>query len=170
MENQILVIGGTGTIGQSLVQLLEKGKANFKVLTRTEEKAAPLKDAGIPTVMGSLGEWPNIEKILSDVDTVFLLTSPSPEQVDLQNGLIDRAKKAGVSKIVKLSAVVAAHGPDVQPTPVARCHRSASSRQWHGVCHIAASFLYAERINEPGHDQGTRCYIRIHWRRQNPYG
>ncbi len=113
MNKNILVIGGTGTIGQSLVQLLEHGKASFTVLTRTPEKAAPLQEAGISTVMGSLGNWPNIENILPAVDTVFLLTSPSPEQVELQNGLVDRAKSSGVRKIVKLSAVVAANGPDV---------------------------------------------------------
>ncbi len=131
MENQILVVGGTGSIGRSLVELLQSSHAGYKVLVRTEEKAIPLQEAGIQTVQGALGDWPTIESALKGIDTVFLLTSPSPDKVDHQNGLIDRAKASGVRKIVKISAINAEAGSDVHIA------------DWHGRVedHLKASGL-----------------------------
>ncbi|NNC71010.1 MAG: NmrA family NAD(P)-binding protein, partial [Flavobacteriaceae bacterium] len=44
---KILVIGGTGTIGRALVNLLHDHEVHFKVLVRNQEKAKPLDDIGI---------------------------------------------------------------------------------------------------------------------------
>mgnify|MGYP001369140346 CR=1 FL=1 len=65
---------------------------------------------GIPTVIGELGYWSSIDLALDKVDTVFLLSSPSPEMLELHKGLIDRAVKLGVRKIVRLSAEPAGSG------------------------------------------------------------
>lgn len=113
MKLRTLVIGGTGTIGQSLVELLQKGGQNFKVMTRSEEKAAIMRDSGVDVVMGALGDWPTIDNILEDIDQIFLVTSPHPRQVEWQNGLIDRAKGKGILKIVKVSVVGAEAGSDI---------------------------------------------------------
>ena len=113
MANRILIIGGTGTIGKSLLEALSETDHEITALARTEDKAVPLQEQGIQTHIGSLGDWDNIEPLLDQIDTIFLLTSPSPEQVALQNGLIDRAKAHGVRKIVKVSAVGAAAGAPI---------------------------------------------------------
>ncbi len=113
MSNKILIIGGTGTTGRSLVELFQKSDANYKVLVRNYAKAAPLNASGVPTVMGELGDWPTMESALQDIDTVFLLSSPTPTKVEEQNGLADLAKKCGVRKIVKISAVIADAGSKV---------------------------------------------------------
>lgn len=113
MGNKILIIGGTGTVGGSLVKLLHSADANFVALARNEAKAKELKEAGVQTVMGELGDWPTIRNALQDIDAVFLLTNPSVEKVAMQNGLIDMAKEMGVRKIVKLSAIGAEAGSPV---------------------------------------------------------
>lgn len=113
MNDQILIIGGTGTTGRSLVELFKGSDTNYKVLVRNYAKAAPLQAEGVPTVMGELGDWPVMESILKDIDTVFLLSSPTPTKVEEQNGLIDRAVDAGVRKIVKISAVIADAGSSI---------------------------------------------------------
>lgn len=113
MNDSILVIGGTGTTGRSLIEILKNSDANYKAMVRSEEKQSALEAEGIPTVRASLGEWTGVEKALEDVDAVFLLTSPGPQSVPQQNGLIDRAKAAGVRKIVKISAVIAETGSHI---------------------------------------------------------
>ncbi len=113
MKNEILIIGGTGNVGTQLVDLFSKSDANYRVLARSEATETQLKSKNIPTVRGALGEWPGIEAILENVDTVFLLTSPAPEGLELQQGLIDQAVKAGVRKIVRLSAEPAYNSSDL---------------------------------------------------------
>ena len=113
MANKILVIGGTGTIGRALVDELEASDANFTVLSRSHEKAEQFLERGVKTAIGALGDWDSITPLLKKADTVYLLTSPSPEQVGLQNKLIDVAKEYDVEKIVKISAVGAEKGSDV---------------------------------------------------------
>jgi len=131
MKAPILIIGGTGTTGRSLVELFKVSDADYKVLVRNYAKAAPLQAEGVPTVMGELGDWPVIESVLQGVDTVFLLSSPTPTKVEEQNGLIDRAKEVGVRKIVKISAVIANAGSSVHLA------------DWHGQIenHLMASGL-----------------------------
>ena len=113
MGNSILVIGGTGTTGRELLNILNKNQVDYKAMVRTEEKATTLRESGINTVIGELGNWDSVNKAMEGSETVYLLTGASPENVEHQNGLIDRAKAAGVKKIVKISAVVAESGADI---------------------------------------------------------
>ncbi len=113
MKKEILVIGGTGTIGKTLVQLLGEKNTNYRVLARSETTQAQLKSQDIPCVKGALGEWDNIESLLTDIDTIFLLTSGSLEMFEQHKELIDRAVKMGVRKIVRLSAQPARVGSDM---------------------------------------------------------
>ncbi|MBL4702987.1 MAG: NmrA family NAD(P)-binding protein [Flavobacteriales bacterium] len=109
MKNRILVIGGTGTTGRSVIDLLQKNKADYKALVRDKDKAKALELEGIPTIIGTLGEWPTVESAFNDVDTIYLVTSPVPEMFDLHKGVIDMAVKKGVRKIVCLSAEPASY-------------------------------------------------------------
>ncbi len=113
MKREILVIGGTGTIGKTLVELLRENNINYRLLVRNKTTEEQLKSQDVPCVVGALGEWPAVEAALTNVDAIFLLTSPSPELFELHQGLIDRAVKAGVRKIVRLSAVPAHAGSDM---------------------------------------------------------
>jgi len=113
MQKQILVIGGTGTIGKSLIDLLSNGNVNFKALVRGDEKAKRLEAKGVEIVKGELGKWPAVSEALKGTDTIFLLTGTSEQQVDHQNKLIDLAVESGVQKIVKISAVGANSGSTI---------------------------------------------------------
>ena len=101
---RILIIGGTGNIGKPLIELMKNSDASYKVLSRSEASEQQLTEQGVPTVRGALGDWPSVEAALESIDTVFLLSSPSPEMEELHKGLIDRAASAGVRKVVRLSA------------------------------------------------------------------
>lgn len=104
MKNKILVIGGTGTVGSAVVAELKSNNADYVVLTRKKEKAEELNAKGIPTVVGTLGEWSTLESAIKEVNTIFLATSPAANMLDLHKGLIDMAVKNNINKIVRLSA------------------------------------------------------------------
>lgn len=104
MKNEILVIGGTGNTGAPLVDLLQDSDQSYRVLVRNDQSEARLAARGIPTLRGALGDWPGIEAALADVDTLFLVSSPAPEMLDLHKRVIDLAVSTGVRKIVRLSA------------------------------------------------------------------
>jgi len=122
MKNQTLVIGGTGTIGTSVIELLKENNVDFKVMVRNEEKSEELKAKGLSTVIGTLGGEQSLSDVLVDVHTIFLLTSSSPSLFDQHKSLIDHAVEAGVRKIVRLSALPAETNPHV---PMYSLHRKA---------------------------------------------
>ncbi len=113
MSHSILLIGGTGTTGRSLVDLFKNSSASYRVMVRNPDKALELENQGVPTIKAALGDWESVDRALEGTDTVFLLSSPGPQSVSEQNGLIDRAKVAGVRKVVKISAVGAKSGSDI---------------------------------------------------------
>ena len=104
MTNKILIIGATGNIGIELVKLFKNSEEDFQLLARTEARQKEFSDQNLRSIMGEVGDWRSIDNALAGIDTVFLLTSPSPLMLDEHKGVIDRAIKAGVKKIVRLSA------------------------------------------------------------------
>ncbi len=103
MENEILVIGGTGMLGSQVVNELKENNANCVVLTRTTEKAETLQASGVSIAMGTLDEIATIDTALQGIDTLYLLTSPAFNMLDLHKAAIDSAVKNGVKKIVRAS-------------------------------------------------------------------
>jgi uncharacterized protein YbjT (DUF2867 family) len=116
---KILVTGGTGTIGSHLVKTLKEKNADFKVLTRNEEKADKLSSEGVETIVGNFNNSDSLLKAMEGVDRIFLLTPASVDQVELNRKVIDSAKKAGVDYIVKVSAIGSKEDSNVS---LARAH------------------------------------------------
>lgn len=104
MNNEILVIGGTGQVGSHLVDLLINNDSHFKLLARSPEKQEKLTEQGINSVIGAVGDKASLKLALAGIEKVFLLTSNDPEMFDSQKQLIDLAIETGVRKIVRLSA------------------------------------------------------------------
>ena len=104
MNNEILVIGGTGQVGSHLVDLLINNDRNFKLLARSPEKQEKLAEQGINSIIGAVGDEASLKFALAGIEQVFLLTSNDPEMFDSQKQLIDLAIETGIRKIVRLSA------------------------------------------------------------------
>jgi uncharacterized protein YbjT (DUF2867 family) len=81
--------------------------------------------------VGDFSQPETLAQALAGVERVFLLSPPSPQQVQWQGNLIDAAKQAKVKHIVKLSALGAAE------------HSPISVVQWHWQTeqHLKASGL-----------------------------
>lgn len=115
----ILVTGGTGTSGSDVVRQLAATGTRFRALARNPDKAAALKLPGVEIVRGDLAQPDSLAPALKGIDRLFMLSSPVPNQVELETNLLNAAKKAGVRHVVKFSAMTAS--PDV-PARFPRAH------------------------------------------------
>ncbi|KAJ3200573.1 hypothetical protein HDU83_007846 [Entophlyctis luteolus] len=73
---RILIVGGTGYIGRSVVRNAAAGGSEVIVLTRSLGKAEHLKKRGISAIVGDLledGEW---QSVLKTVDAAIYLAAP----------------------------------------------------------------------------------------------
>ena len=110
----ILVTGATGKTGRELVRLLSAHGARFRVLARSAEKARSRLGTDVEICEGDLERCDSLEPAMRGVERIFLLSSPDPGSPTLQKNALEAAKKAGVSYIVKMSAV------DASPTSKSR--------------------------------------------------
>lgn len=101
----ILVIGGTGKVGGELVKQIAQAGIKAKVLVRSAQKAESIHKLGLETAEGDISKIATIEAALQGVDSLFLLTTANLNMADLEIAIMDAAKKAGVKKIVLLSAM-----------------------------------------------------------------
>lgn len=115
----IFVTGATGDVGFELIGRLSDAGKPVRALCRTPEKAESLSGHKIETVLGDLEEPGGIETAMEGCDQLFLLTPPAPEQTQIEKATIDAAERAGIRRIVKLSAADANPGA---PVPWARWH------------------------------------------------
>ena len=117
----IFVIGGTGTIGRSLLDELRAAGASARVLVRDDEKARAVEEKGFEPVRGDLDEPAGLEAALAGADALFLLSGQHPRQAELQGNAVEAARRAGVASIVKLSGGNAVTG-ERSPSFAGRAH------------------------------------------------
>ncbi|MER0245892.1 SDR family oxidoreductase [Streptomyces sp. HSW2009] len=103
----ILVTGATGTIGRYLVRALAEADEPFRVLVRDARKG---KELGCDFIVGDFDEPTSVVSALKGVDRLLLnsggalpVTGQQP-MVRQQTGVVDAARAAGVSWVVKISA------------------------------------------------------------------
>jgi uncharacterized protein YbjT (DUF2867 family) len=115
----LLITGGTGTIGRELLPILQSKGVPFRVLVRKEATLKELKGKGVDAVLGDLSQPKTYGKALGGIERLFLLTNPTPEVVTLEGNLLEAATKAGVRRVVRLSAMGANPWGS---SPLARAH------------------------------------------------
>ena len=98
----ILVTGGTGTVGSQVVRELLSRGAQVQVLTRDPAKAAKLP-AGVKAVTGDLMKVETVRRVFKGVDGVFLINAVSPTEV--HEGLLSvcALRDENVKRLVYLS-------------------------------------------------------------------
>lgn len=114
----ILVTGATGKVGQEVVRQLAAANVPVRALVRDPMRASDIRLPGVEIAVGDLAAPDTLDKALSGIDRVFLLSAADPEQVALQGNAIDASKRAGVRHVVKVSV---AGGPD-SGTQIGRWH------------------------------------------------
>jgi uncharacterized protein YbjT (DUF2867 family) len=107
----ILVIGGTGTVGSATVAALMRGGSSVAVMTRSAEKKGALP-AGVRGVIGTMSDRTTLAGAMKGVDALFLITPVSPAETTEGLNAVEAAKASGVRKIVYLSVQQADKVPD----------------------------------------------------------
>ncbi|HET8547521.1 MAG TPA: SDR family oxidoreductase [Bryobacteraceae bacterium] len=100
----ILLIGATGTTGNETARLIAGRGIDIRALVRNPDKAAALRGYGIEAVEGDAADPAALDRALRGIETLFIATSAEPRLPDLHRGIVERAKHAGVRRIVKISA------------------------------------------------------------------
>lgn len=115
----ILVCGATGGIGGEVCKLLKAAGAPFRAMARRQEQVDTFRRQGMDAVLGDFDRPETLAAAMQGCGTVFLITPPNPGQFTQETGAIDAAKRAGVGRIVKISA---SDGNVRTPVPWARTH------------------------------------------------
>ncbi len=104
----ILVTGAGGTVGSEVVLQLKAAGAKFRAGYHSEAKAKEARAKGIDAAVIDFERPETLRDALGGVDKVFLLSGSASNQSDREINLVDAAKAAGVTHIVKLSVFGAA--------------------------------------------------------------
>ena len=111
----ILVTGASGTVGRPVLEEVAKTGKPVKAMYRSAEDArnAP---AGVATAIADFADKASIAKALQGIDTIYLVCSPIPQLVELENNVIQACKQAGVAYVVLNSALGAGDYPKSFPS------------------------------------------------------
>lgn len=104
----VLVLGGTGTVGSQVVRELLKRGADVSVLTRDVKKALA---AGVKPVAGDLLDPSTIRSAFAGYDAVFLLNAVSATECHEGLMAVNGCRLGGVKKVVYLSVQDADKAP-----------------------------------------------------------
>ena len=126
----ILLTGATGTTGSATVAQLRGTKRPFRIMTRDVARARRQFGEALDYVAGDFARPETLDAAFDGIETLSLLCAFSESMVELELSAVEAARRAGVRRIVKMSAIKAA--PDA-PTTI---------RRWHGVIE--------QRINRSG--------------------
>ena len=100
---RIAVAGATGRVGTALMRALADDPVNIVALSRTA--SLERLPSGTQVARIDFDERATLSKALKGADRLFLAHGTSDRQVENEIALIDAAVAAGVSHIVKLSAM-----------------------------------------------------------------
>lgn len=114
----ILVTGATGNIGTELVKQLLAKKCPVRVITRDEKKVSHL-DPAVERVIGDRHDQSVVSQALQGVDKLFLLPVLFDKSHEADRLLIEQARPAGVSQIVKISSGAVR----IETNAIGRVHR-----------------------------------------------
>jgi len=106
----ILVTGATGNSGLEVVRRLSAKNLAVRALTRNPGKAE--KIAGVEWVKGNFDDVDSLQRAMAGVERVVLISPAHSDMAKHQSNVIQTARAAGISRIVKLSGLGA--GPDAQ--------------------------------------------------------
>jgi uncharacterized protein YbjT (DUF2867 family) len=109
----ILVTGATGNVGSAVVGELGDRGLPVRAFVRDPDRAAAVLGPDVELAVGDFAEPASIRAALDGIDVLFLACANVPPQVEYETRVIDAAARAGVRRLVKLSALGAEPGSPV---------------------------------------------------------
>jgi uncharacterized protein YbjT (DUF2867 family) len=100
----ILITGASGNVGKTVLQAVAKSGAKHRAIYRSAAEAAKAP-AGTETAVADYAKPETLGAALKNVDSVYLVCSPTPDLVQLESNVIDACVNAGVKHVVLNSAL-----------------------------------------------------------------
>jgi uncharacterized protein YbjT (DUF2867 family) len=119
MSRTLLITGATGSVSSALLAALAGSRLDIRAMVRDQAKAAPLRDRGVQVVVGDLDDPSTLPPAFAGVHDLWLLVPNGPRAPENSMNALWAARQAGVDRVVRLSAVGAAHDA---PTRSGRLH------------------------------------------------
>jgi uncharacterized protein YbjT (DUF2867 family) len=98
----VVVIGGTGPLGSEIVRELARRDVAVRAVSRRIDAARP---EGVDLVTADLADPDSLDRAFAGAKRVFLLSSPTRDQVRLETNGIAAAERAGADQVVKISNI-----------------------------------------------------------------
>ena len=98
----ILLTGATGQVGLRVAKLLQ-GRPDVRALAHSDRSAETLASLGFEVVRGDLGAPETLALAFAGVDTLFLLTPFSPDQLRQEENAVDAGRE--LRRLVKISVI-----------------------------------------------------------------
>jgi uncharacterized protein YbjT (DUF2867 family) len=102
MMNKVLVLGGTGLLGQPVAGRLQADGFEVRVLARDFEKAAAMFDDGFEIVAGDVTDVASLERALEGCDGVHISVGGPVDQISAEN-VAALAPRCGLARISYVS-------------------------------------------------------------------
>jgi uncharacterized protein YbjT (DUF2867 family) len=99
----ILITGATGTIGRAVLARLDPAGEPIRAFARDTTRIPAV--AGVEGIQGDFEDAASLERAMDGVRAVFMLSPAGPASVRTDQALVQAARHAGVSKLVKLSSI-----------------------------------------------------------------
>lgn len=106
----ILITGATGKVASGLILPLARSGNRVRAMVRSEGNARRLRAQGVDAVLGDYTDPASLDRAFAGAASALLITPPRAEMADWATAGIAAAKRVGVKRVVRISAIKA--GPD----------------------------------------------------------
>ena len=106
----VLITGATGMFGGLITSRLQGDGVDVLAVTRSPERAASLTTGSVTGVVADMDDVGTLQEAISRADRIFLLSPMHPDLSARECAVIEMARSAGVSQIVKLYGAVEHEG------------------------------------------------------------
>jgi uncharacterized protein YbjT (DUF2867 family) len=100
----ILITGASGNVGREVLKQIWQAGHKVRAAYQSSQKAAEAP-AGVEPVIVDFNRPDTLRAALNGIDCVFLVGPVAPNLVELESNATEEIKRAGVPRLVKLSAM-----------------------------------------------------------------
>jgi len=150
MPRTLLVTGATGTVSTALLRTLRGADLHVRALVRDRTRADRLDPACAEPVVGDLDDPRTLPPVFEGVHDLWLLTPNGPRAPENTMNALWAARQAGVERVVRLSAIGAAHDA---PNRSGRLHALSDGETQHSGMRwtiLRPSWFMQNLLNEAG--------------------